>query len=68
MHVDVYPVYPSFVAERSVKRRSVHGHHATVLIVAARSATVHGRAATLGGRAATVLIVAGRSATVGTVA
>ena len=40
MHVDVYPVYPSFVAERSVKGRSVHGHHATVLIVAGRSATV----------------------------
>lgn len=65
MHVDVYH---SFVAERNVKGRSVHGHRATVLIVVARSATVHLQAATLGGQAATVLIVAGRSATVGTVA
>lgn len=61
-------VHPSFVAERGVEVRCVHGHRATVLIVAARSATVHCQAATLGGQAATVLIVAGRSATVGTVA
>lgn len=60
------------------ERRSVHGHRATVLIVAGCSATVHGlaatvlivagRSATVHGQAATVRIVAGRSATVGTIA
>ncbi|KAL3581905.1 hypothetical protein D5086_016237 [Populus alba] len=46
----------------------MHGHFATFLVVAGRSATVNGQAATLGGQAAGVLIVAGRSATIGTVA
>lgn len=62
------------VAER--KRRRVHGDHATVLIVAGRSATLDGQGATLHGQGATfhgqaayaVRIVAGRSAMVGTVA
>lgn len=49
-------------------RGSVHGPRATVLIVAGRSATVHGQAATLCGLVVTVQDVAGRSATVGTVA
>lgn len=60
-------VYPFSVAERSLEG-SVHGHRATVLIVAARSATVYGQVASLGGQAATVLTVAVHSATVGTVA
>jgi len=46
----------------------MQSHRAIVPIVVGRSATVYGKAATLGGLAATVLIVAGRSATVGTVA
>jgi hypothetical protein len=46
----------------------MHGHFATFLVVAGRSATVNGQGATLGGQAARVLIVAGRSATIGTVA
>ena len=46
----------------------MHGHSATFLVVAGRSATVNGQAATLGGQAARVLIVAGRSATIGNVA
>lgn len=46
----------------------MQSHRAIVPIVVGRSATVHGKAATLGGLVATVLIVVGRSATVGTLA
>ncbi|KAK7274960.1 hypothetical protein RIF29_16063 [Crotalaria pallida] len=46
---------------------SVHGHFATVLIVAGRSA-INGQPAAIRGQAVSVQIVAGRSATVGTIA
>lgn len=57
---------PSDLSMRNVplcvaEERSVHGHRATVLIVAGHSAPVHGQHATF-------VIVAGRSATVGNVA
>ncbi|OIW02188.1 hypothetical protein TanjilG_02412 [Lupinus angustifolius] len=55
------------LSEDQNEKRSIHGHCATILIVAGRS-VIHVQPAAIHGQAVSVLIVGGRSATVGTLA